>query len=192
MRNEPPKAFSDVRLPAGRVVLRMLTAADVPALYAVFSDPEVARYWSRPAMTELCQAEEYLQSILEGYSTASFLQLGVERTSDRGVLGTCTLFHFDWPNRRAEIGYALGSTHWGNGWMTEALRALMRYAFEELGLHRLEADIDPRNISSARSLTRMGFSYEGLMRERWIVNGEVSDTGFYGLLQRDWQPRTES
>lgn len=70
--------------------------------------------------------------------------------------------------------------------MHEALGALISYAFENLALHRLEADIDPRNTASARSLERLGFQREGLLRERWIVAGEVSDTAFYGLLRSEW------
>jgi RimJ/RimL family protein N-acetyltransferase len=55
-----------------------------------------------------------------------------------------------------------------------------------MGLHRIEADIDPRNTASARCLERLGFVKEGLLRERWIVEGEVSDSAIYGLLQPDW------
>jgi RimJ/RimL family protein N-acetyltransferase len=72
------------------------------------------------------------------------------------------------------------------GYMHEALQTLLAYAFERLHLNRLEADIDPRNTSSARSLGRLGFVQEGHLRQRWIVDGEVSDTGFYGLLRDDW------
>src|SRR5260221_531021 len=60
-------------------------------------------------------------------------------------------------------------------------------ALYKANLNRLEADIDPRNVASARSLERFGFKKEGHLRERWIVAGEVSDTGFYGLLQSDWR-----
>ena len=70
------------------------------------------------------------------------------------------------------------------------VRALIGFAFGELGLNRLEADIDPRNLASARSLESLGFTREGLLRERWIVNGEVSDTALYGLLAREWPARS--
>ncbi len=70
--------------------------------------------------------------------------------------------------------------------MDEALRGLLAYGFTELNLNRVEADIDPRNHASARSLERLGFTREGLLRERWIVDGEVSDTALYGLLRREW------
>ena len=70
--------------------------------------------------------------------------------------------------------------------MHEALQRLVRYAFEELDLHRLEADIDPRNEASERTLLRLGFVKEGYMRERWIVADVVSDSAVFGLLRREW------
>lgn len=85
------------------------------------------------------------------------------------------------------MGYLLGRPYWGKGYMAEAAKELIRYAFEVLDLHRIEADIDPRNRPSARVLERNGFLKEGLLRERWIVGEEVSDTAFYGLLRKDWE-----
>ena len=71
--------------------------------------------------------------------------------------------------------------------MCEALCTLLDYGFNVLGLHRVEADIDPRNAASARSLVRQGFKHEGTLRERWLIAGEVCDSDLYGLLARDWQ-----
>ena len=76
--------------------------------------------------------------------------------------------------------------------MCEALGALLNYAFHTLNLNRLEADIDPRNHASAKILERLGFTREGHMRERWIVNGEVEDTWWYGLLRREWFERASA
>jgi RimJ/RimL family protein N-acetyltransferase len=170
-----------------RVTLRPLRADDVYALFRIFSDPEVARFWSRPPMTHLTQARGLLRQIREGYRSGELLQLGIERKEDGVLLGTCTLFHFHPQSKRAEIGYALGSQHWRRGYMHEALQRLVRYAFDDLGLMRLEADIDPRNERSERSLLRLGFVKEGYMRERWIVGEAVSDSAVYGLLRREWQ-----
>jgi RimJ/RimL family protein N-acetyltransferase len=69
------------------------------------------------------------------------------------------------------------------------LSALLDYAFTELDLNRVEADSDPRNERSARLLDRLGFTKEGLFRERCIVDGEVSDSAMYGLLRREWMRR---
>ena len=106
----------------------------------------------------------------EGYRSRNALQLGIERRADHTLVGTCSLFHFHVASRRAEIGYALGRPYWGAGYMLEALQALLHYAFQTLDLNRLEADIDPRNPASARTLERLGFQKEGYLRERWIVN----------------------
>ena len=140
-------------------------------------------------MTEISQIEQMLDGIIEDYQTQSALQLGIERLNDSLIIGTCTLFHFHYPSRRAEMGYALGRPFWGQGYMQEALTSFINHAFNTLNLNRLEADIDPRNISSAKTLERLGFLKEGHLRERWIVNSEVSDTGFYGLLRKDWLER---
>lgn len=183
----PP--FEPVEILTDRLVLRFLTGANVPALYDMFSHPEVTRYWSRPRWTELSQAEQMLVDAQEGYRTGSGLLLGVKRRHDHALVGMCSLFHFHIPSRRAEVGYALGRPYWGSGYITEALQALLDYAFQTLDLNRLEADIDPRNLASARTLERLGFQKEGHLRERWIVNGEVSDTWMYGLLRREWQER---
>ena len=155
-------------------------------MFDIFSHPEVMRYWSSLPFTEMAQAERVIVASLEGYESGKYIQLGIERTSDHALIGTCTLFAFHHPSRRAEIGYALGRPYWGQGYMNEALKRLIQYAFDELSLHRLEADIDPRNTASAKTLERLGFLKEGHLRERWIVGGEVSDTDMYGLLHSDY------
>lgn len=73
--------------------------------------------------------------------------------------------------------------------MHGALQALPDHGFGALDLNRVEADIDPRNAGSERTLRRPGFQWEGVLRERWIVAGKVSDTGLCGLLRRDWLAR---
>lgn len=169
-----------------RLLIRCLTVSDLQPIFNIRSDPEVMRYWSSPPITELAQAQEIITSSKEGYESGEFLQLAIERRSDNAMIGTCTLFAFHHQSRRAEIGYALGQPYWGQGYMNEALKRLVQYAFEKLSLNRLEADIDPRNTASAKTLERLGFVKEGRLRERWIVGDEVSDSDLYGLLKKDW------
>jgi [ribosomal protein S5]-alanine N-acetyltransferase len=170
-----------------RLVLRYMNEADIPSLYDIFSHQEVMRYWSWPAWTNIAQARQMLSDVEDGYRSGGALMLGISRRADSVLVGMCSLFHFHVPSRRAEIGYALGRPYWGSGYMHEALQALLNYAFQTLDLNRLEADIDPRNEASAKTLDRLGFQKEGHMRERWIVNEEISDTWWYGLLRREWQ-----
>ena len=176
-------------LEAPRVRLRWLAAGDVDALFDVFSDRVMMRYWSSPAMAERSEAAALLARIHQQFADKAGFQWGIERKDDGRILGTCTLFNVHVANMRAELGYALASAYWKQGYMREALTALIDHAFGPMKLRRLEADVDPRNVNSMQILDKLGFSQEGLLRERWNVNGEIQDTAFHGLLAREWQAR---
>lgn len=182
-------AFDPISIATQRLLLRPLVAADADALFAVFSDPEVMRYWSSQAWTGIGQADKYIAAAQDGLASGAALRLGIEVAASGQLVGQMALYSFDRQNRRCDVGYALGRAHWGKGYLGEALAAMLAYGFGALDLNRVEADIDPRNAASARALERLGFRHEGLMRERWIVGGEICDTAFYGLLRRDWQAR---
>jgi RimJ/RimL family protein N-acetyltransferase len=161
-------------------------ADDVDALSEIFADPEVARYLAIPRQTCRADTEQFLAGIHEGYRTSSLFQWGIEHAGR--VVGTCTLGGLDWENRRAEIGFALARAAWGQGLMPDALAAMIDHAFEELRLHRIEADVDPRNSTSLRLLERLGFRREGYLRERYLKDGEIQDSVIFGLLRQDDRP----
>ena len=167
------RPFNDLTLSTERLLLRPLRQSDAEALYAMFSDPLVMRYWSNPPWTSLDQARAFIESDISAMEAGEYLRLGIVRREDGALIGQCTFYQFLQQCRRAEMGYSQVATAWGRGFMHEALVALLRFGFEELGLNRVEADIDPRNAASARSLERLGFQREGLLGERWIVEGEV-------------------
>lgn len=170
---------------APRISLRWVTEDDVDALYGIFSHPEVMRYWSTPPLADRESAVTLLNEIHDGFKRRALLKWGIARNTDNALIGTTTLFNLDFNSRRAEIGYGLGRAHWGHGYMHEALTALLNYAFDVLEFRRLEADVDPRNVASIRTVERLGFQREGYLRERWQVNGEIQDTLFYGLLRSE-------
>jgi RimJ/RimL family protein N-acetyltransferase len=179
------QSFDSIKLNTERLLLRPITEADTEVLYTIFSDPTVMRYWNTAPWENLDQAKDSITRDTEARRTGEYLQLGIEQNADAQLIGTCTLFNFNHQCKRAEIGYALARSAWGNGFMQEALPALIDYAFTELDLHRIEAEIDPHNAASGKTLERLGFLKEGLLRERWIVNGKVSDSHLYGLLRSD-------
>lgn len=170
-----------------RLCLRSISADDVDAFYTIYSNPEVMRYWSTPPLANRAAASKLVSEIQDGFKRRELLKWGIALRTDDSLIGSVTLFHPDFTHRRAEIGYALGRAHWGNGYMQETLQAVLNYAFTVLNLHRIEADVDPRNAASVRTLERLGFQREGYLRERWHVNGEIQDAFFYGLLKPDWE-----
>lgn len=169
-----------------RVRLRAMESSDAAALLNVFSSEEVTRYWSSPPWTDESQAIESLESVRSGFESKTLFQWGLCVSPADTVVGTCTLWQIDAKNHRAEIGFALGREAWGRGLMTEALTVLLDYSFNGLGLRRMEADVDPDNRASIALLERLGFQREGYLRERWCVDGKVTDSVFLGLLGREW------
>jgi RimJ/RimL family protein N-acetyltransferase len=176
-------------LTAPRVILRPPSPNDVPALFAIYHDPATMAYWSRPPMTDPSEAEDLIAEIERHAAADTLLQWIIARREDDLAIGSCTLFRFEREHRRAEIGYILRRDHWGRGLATEALEALFAHAFGALGLHRLEADVDPRNVASIRLVERLGFKREGHLRERYFVGSEIQDSAMYGLLAREWVAR---
>jgi ribosomal-protein-alanine N-acetyltransferase len=181
--------FSTLTLPTARLTLRPLQREDAPAVYAMHADPETLRYWSTPPWADPKLADELIERDLKAMAEGDYVRLGLQRCSDGRLIGVCTLFAFYLPSRRCEVGYILARDCWGQGYMHEALEALLDYGFAVLDLNRVEADIDPRNAGSCKTVQRLGFVQEGHVRERWIVDGEVSDSAIFGLLRRDWLAR---
>jgi RimJ/RimL family protein N-acetyltransferase len=171
---------------AERVRVRLLTEGDLPALFEVNSDEAVTSLlpyatWASPA-----DGDAWFQRMAALQATGLALQFVVaDKTSDKAI-GTCLLFRLEQASRRAELGYVLGRAHWGRGLMQEALSALLDRAFGTMALRRLEAEVDIRNPASARLLQRLGFSREGLLRQRWVTKGEAKDVEIYGLLCNEW------
>jgi [ribosomal protein S5]-alanine N-acetyltransferase len=169
-----------------RLSLRPFAEGDAPFLFEMYSDAQTARYLSYPPFTDEGQAHAMVGRILEAQAEERTVDRVLVRKSDRVPVGSCTLFGWNKQCARAELGFSLDRRYWSQGYMNEALRGFIDYAFAALAMNRLEADIDPRNTGSAKTLERLGFAREGFLRERWIVAGEVSDTALYGLLRRDW------
>ena len=165
-----------------RIRLRPYRADDVEAMFALYSDPRVMRYWSFPAWVELAQARTYLNRALAGMDSGEIFPWAVADLESDRLIGALTLFSLHAEQLRAEVGYSLSPDFQGRGLAAEALRCGLSHAFDALGLVRVEADIDPRNEPSWRLLEKIGFAREGLLRKRWRVNGEICDTAFYGLL----------
>lgn len=182
-----PGSIDGLPAPEGpRVRLRAPRQSDAADVYAVYSDPQVLRYWSHGPWSDPAQADDWIARSWAGFADRSALQWVVARREDDRVVGSTTLFACVAQHRRCEIGYALGAAHWGRGLAREALALALDQAFGVLGLNRIEADIDPRNHASIQVIEKAGFQREGVLRERYIYNGEVQDVVYYGLLAREF------
>ena len=177
--------FLNTNLETERLYMRRLREEDSEALFTIFSDKATMKYWGHPPFTKQQQALNRIIEYLEDLDAGKSICMAIEHRSNPGLIGTISLFNFYEDSRRAEVGYILSRAHWGTGIMSEALNAIIDYAFLDLNLNRLEADIDPNNKASASLLKKNGFGVEGYLRERWIVGDQTTDTELYGLLRSE-------
>lgn len=181
MTLQPPHTLESRRL-----LLRLVRETDIPDLLEVNGDDEVTRFLPYPSWLSLEDGQalfDRMNSLMAAEETLQFVV--VDRASARAI-GTCLLFHHEQPSARAEIGYVMGRAHWGKGLMHEALTSLIAFAFDACQLRRLEAEVNPQNLASLRLLHKLGFTREGLLRQRWAAKGDPYDTHIFGLLRDEW------
>lgn len=172
-----------------RLLLRPFDDRDAEAIYALQSNPRVLRYWDAPPWTARDRAQAFLAACRTLEQDGTGARFVVEAREDRRFLGWCSVFRWNPVHRSLGVGYCLDETAWGQGYATEAMQAVLHWAYATLDLNRVEADVDTRNTASARVLEKLGFVREGHKREDCFVLGEVSDTWVYGLLRREWEAR---
>ncbi len=178
----------DRTIETARLSLRPLGEADLDGLFAVHGDDEVTRFIPSATWTSREDATAWLVRNATMHAEGKARRwVIVEKDGERRV-GDCMLFNFDEGSSRAELGFVIGRRDWGRGVMREAAEAVIATAFEALGLRRLEAFADPRNVGSDRLLRRLGFVHEGMLRQRSVMKGEVKDSNVYGLLRTEWRP----
>jgi ribosomal-protein-alanine N-acetyltransferase len=171
-----------------RLLLRQLTSEDTDFVFRHYSDVAVTRYLlDEPPVTEYAQAQEIVRFYAEPVG-ATHNRWVMIRKSDQLPIGTCGYHKWDKRHLRAEIGYDLGSTFWGQGYMTEALRAVLSNGFERMRLHRIDALVYVENDRSIRLLQRLGFKQEGMLRDYFYLDGKFHDHYLFALLQKDWHP----
>lgn len=171
-----------------RLNLRPLRAGDAPAYLEIFTDPKTLTFWSCETVRTLADAAGMVAEDIRWVERGEALCWGVALPDEDRLIGKVSLYFFSRRNRRAETGYILNRRYWGKGMMSEALSAVLQYAFAELGLHRIEADVDPDHAASLALLEKFGFVEEGRFHDRWYVHGEWHDSIMLGLLAPAFRP----
>jgi RimJ/RimL family protein N-acetyltransferase len=183
-----------VEIQTERLRLRPFRDADLAAFVAYRSDPEIARYQSWDSSYSMADAESFLHSQrgVEFGRPGEWLQLAiVERATER-LCGDCAVRVATDQPATAEIGVTVAAASQGKGVATEAVAAVVTELFEQLGLHRVFADADDRNLPVQRLLEQLGFRCEARLVEADWFKDEWSTLRVYGVLEREWRARRES
>ncbi|MFI5201423.1 MAG: GNAT family N-acetyltransferase [Candidatus Kapaibacterium sp.] len=165
-----------------RLRLRELTLDDAESVFAYASDPEVTRYMIFPTHTSIADSIAYLETCPQNFAARERIPFAIELKEAREFIGACDFHHIVPQHHRIEVGYTLNRNHWGKGYMSEALREMIRFAFEEMGMHRLAATCDFDNVRSAAVMERCGMQLEGVHRDFELRRGRFVTAKMYAIL----------
>jgi len=170
-------------LETARLVLRRMEEGDAEDVFEYASDPAVAEHtsWAPHQSLEGSRAFAATQGRGTGCSW------GIVHKADHKLIGACGIIRERAPYR-AEINYVLSRKYWDQGYMTEAVRELIRFGYEVLGLNRIQARCKVENVASARVMEKAGMMFEGVLREYSFSKGRHLDLKMYSILRRDWTP----
>ncbi|MCF6293732.1 MAG: GNAT family N-acetyltransferase [Robiginitomaculum sp.] len=162
-----------------RMVLRAMVESDANALFQVFCDPVVCKYWSSSSHNTIEQTKKYIQQSIEERNQ----QTWVITLENNEALGW--IYLGDSKQGVAELGFILHRDHWGKGLVSEAAATVIAHGFETRKLRRIFADVDPDNTGSKRVVEKLRFQFEGVARANWETHIGVRDSLIYGLIATD-------
>ena len=165
-----------------RLVIRQLRVDDADALHAMYSDVEANIYGTHPATTSI---EETREQMVERVADTSWRGWAITLKGSDTAIGNVASYEKR-QGRVTEIGYMLSRSHWGHGYATEAVAAMIDLLFSE-GQRRVFADTDPDNAPSIAVVERLGFTLEATLRAEWETHIGVRDSMIWGLLEDEWK-----
>jgi [ribosomal protein S5]-alanine N-acetyltransferase len=179
-------------LQTARLILREFALADAPDVQRLVGEWEVARtLLSLPHPYEDGMSEKWIATHRPAYEAGERVTWAVALREQAALVGSITL-HLHPPHDNAELGYWIGKPYWGCGYATEAAEEVVRYGFEDLGLHRIHASHFGSNPASGKVMRKVGMSHEGHRPEHYKQWETYEDRVEYGLLARDWRKNKRS
>ncbi len=166
-----------------RMILRPLTMDDAEATYAYARDPVSSEFMPWEVPRSMADTIAYLETIPKNYAARERINFAMTLKSDGKFIGSCGFHNISPEHHKIMMGYLLIPSAWGNGYMTEAVREMIRFAFEEMGMHRVAATCDYENIRSANVMERCGMNLEGVFRDHEVRRGKFVSTKTYAIIK---------
>jgi len=173
-----------------RLRLRRLTMRDAQDIYRYSRDPEVARHVLWDAHRSIHQTREYIRYLLRQYRNAAPGTFAIALRDSGKVIGTIGFMWVQTENRSAEVGYSLSRAYWNQGYMSEALKAVVEFGFQKLYLNRIEAQHESDNPASGHVMAHAGMRHEGTLRQRIYNKGRFVDVDLYAIVRSDFMAKS--
>ena len=165
-----------------RLDLNPLTEVHRDGLFALFSDEEVTQLMGMSLMSDRSEVDSWIDDYRKEQKRESRIERAIVVRNTQQFIGRCALTNINWAHRRSEVSCAFQKQFWGNKFANESLREVLRYAFSELNLHRIEAQLWPDNGRMLSVLRSLGFVKEGLLKGHFQYKGTFGDTTVCALL----------
>lgn len=179
----PTRIFPTIDL--GDFILREQTVEDAEDFLEYYSDPKVSQYIVSFIPQTIEEAKSELLYWINVFKHNDGIYFAIARKSDDKMIGSVGVSGINHNHNRIEASYDLAKEYWGQGVMTKALKAVLKYAFDEFKFNRIEAFAMPDNVGSFRVLEKCGFAFEGNLRQHRYHNGCYVDIGIYSILYQD-------
>ena len=168
-----------------RLILRQMRMRDAEDLFAYAQDPEVSRHVLWDAHRSIRDSRQFLRAAIRQYRRGLPGSFAITLRDSGRMIGTIGFMWINMDYKSAEVGYSLSRSYWNRGIMTEALREVVRFGFEKLGLNRIEAQHETSNPASGKVMAHVGMQYEGTLRQRIKNKGCYVDVALYAILRGD-------
>lgn len=175
------------RLETPRLILRRFSSDDAVDMYRNWAaDPEVTRFLTWPCHASPEATRALLENWEAQYENGGYFSWAIEHKDIHQVIGSISVVNLNEEIDAAEIGYCLSRKHWGQGFMPEALIAVMHFLFDEVGINRISARHDVNNPNSGRVMEKAGMKYEGRLRQAGRNNQGICDIILRAALRKEW------
>jgi ribosomal-protein-alanine N-acetyltransferase len=172
-------------LETDRLLLRQIEKDDANEILALRSDDRVMQFIGRPKMSSLEEARTWIEKFDTALEQNEGITWAITIKTENKLLGTIGFWRLEKEHYRGEIGYLLNPASQGKGFMHEAFRPVLKYGFEKMKLHSIEANVYPENNSSRKVLEKNGFVQEGYFKENYFHDGIFTDTAVYSLVMNN-------
>jgi len=169
-----------------RLIIRKMKRSDADDMFEYAKREDVTKYLLWAPHDNVAYTKSYLKQVNDLYKKGEFYDFGVELKSEKKFIGTCGFADLDMPNFCGEIGYVINPEYKGNGYASEAARAVIRYGFEVMGLQRIEARYMLGNDVSRHVMEKCGMSFEGILRKKMFIKDGNCDIGYCSILKDEF------
>ena len=184
------KIFSNIpTLYTERLSLRAMHVIDAEDMFDYARRPEVTKYLLWSEHKNITFTRDYLYYIGRRYSLGDFYDWAIIDRESRKMIGTCGFTRIDTSNNSAEIGYVLNPDFHRRGFGSEAVKRILKFGFEELGINRIEARFMQGNEASLALMLSVGMTFEGYMRDLVFVKGSYRTVGVSSILRSEYEER---